>query len=154
MVYTDRMNVRILCFVAFVTLAVVLAGCASRPKPPRGVTPYDQRMEVTGYCKCGDCCNWKRNIIGRPKIKSGPAKGQKKKVGVTAAGTKAKIGTVAADTTRYPFGTIVYVPGYGYGRVEDRGGAIKGEKLDLFFNSHRDALKWGRQTATVRVWKP
>ena len=36
-------------------------------------------------------------------------------------GRRARLGTIAADTRRYPFGTIMYVPGYGYGRVEDRG---------------------------------
>ncbi len=73
-------------------------------------------------------------------------------IGLTASGTKAKVGTIAADTSLYPFGTIVYVPGYGYGRVEDRGGAIKGQRMDLFFESHDDALQWGRQTKRVRIW--
>ncbi len=40
---------------------------------------------------------------------------------------------------------VRYVPGYGWGRVEDKGGAIKGEaRLDLFFHSHEAALQWGR----------
>ena len=46
------------------------------------------------------------------------------------------------------------VPGYGYGKVEDRGGAIKGEHIDLYFKSHRDALKWGKKTLKVEVWVP
>ena len=57
---------------------------------------------------------------------SGPSKGKRKDVGITATGTRAKTGTIAADTSIYPFGTIMYVPGYGYGRVEDVGSAIKG----------------------------
>jgi len=61
-------------------------------------------------------------------------------------------GTIAADTRYYPFGTRMYVPGYGYGVVEDRGGAIKGPKrLDLFFSSHSDALQWGRQHVNVTI---
>jgi 3D (Asp-Asp-Asp) domain-containing protein len=113
-------------------------------------------MEVTGYCECGICCNWKRSWwrLGMPVVASGPQKGQRKDVGITAAGTKAQVGTVAADTRYYPMGTIVWVPDYGWGRVEDRGGAIKGQKLDLFFNSHQDALHWGRQRKTVQVWFP
>lgn len=72
---------------------------------------------------------------------------------MTASGTKAQIGTVAADTQLLPMGTILYIPGYGWGRVEDRGGAIKGHKLDLFFETHEEALEWGRQQVDVRVWK-
>ncbi|WP_419658801.1 3D domain-containing protein [Desulfosarcina variabilis str. Montpellier] len=61
-------------------------------------------------------------------------------------------GTLAADTRYYPFGTRIYVPGYGYGVVEDRGGAIKGQyRLDAYFNSHGKALKWGRQKLTVEI---
>jgi hypothetical protein len=62
-------------------------------------------------------------------------------------------GTVAADTSYYPFGTRLYVPGYGYGVVEDRGAAIRGpRRLDLYFNSHRRARRWGRQRLDVRVY--
>ena len=61
-------------------------------------------------------------------------------------------GTVAADTRYYPFGTRFYIPGYGYGKVEDRGSAIKGKnRLDIFFNSHGKALDWGRKNVRVRI---
>jgi 3D (Asp-Asp-Asp) domain-containing protein len=61
-------------------------------------------------------------------------------------------GTIAADTRYYPFGTRMHIPGYGYGIVEDRGGAIKGaDRLDLYFDSHRDALRWGRRRVEVQV---
>jgi len=61
-------------------------------------------------------------------------------------------GTIAADTAHYPFGTRMYVPGYGYGVVEDRGGAIKGpRRIDLYFDSHSDARRWGRQTVKVEI---
>lgn len=133
-------------------------GCATRRhfSVPRRQPDTVMRMEVTGYCDCGICCNWKRSWfgLGRPVIASGPDRGKPKAVGITASGTRARPGTVAADTTVLPFGTIVHVPGYGYGRVEDRGGAIKGRKLDLFFNTHRQALEWGRQHHDVRVWYP
>jgi len=62
-------------------------------------------------------------------------------------------GTIAADTQHYPFGTRIYVEGYGYGIVEDRGSAIKGSKrLDLYYNSHAAALKWGRQHINVQIY--
>ncbi len=109
-------------------------------------------METTGYCKCQECCGWKRNLLLQPVYASGPQKGEKKKIGVTASGKKAKPGsTIAADTSIYPFGTKMNIPGYGWGVVEDRGGAIKGGKIDLFFRTHKQALKWGRKTLRVEV---
>lgn len=84
---------------------------------------------------------------------SGAMRGKPKQVGITAAGTRAKKGTIAADTGKYPFGTVMHIPDYGYGRVEDRGGAIKGaERLDLYFPSHAQALQWGRRRKLVKVW--
>lgn len=111
-------------------------------------------MEITGYCRCGSCTGWRRTWYGRPVYAYGTQEGQPKAVGITASGTRAKPGTIAADTRRYPFGTVMYVPGYGYGRVEDRGGAIRGEKLDLYFRSHREALQWGRRIEKVKIWLP
>ena len=64
-------------------------------------------------------------------------------------------GTIAADTKYYPFGTRMYVPGYGWGIVEDRGGAIKGpNRIDLFFDSHSDAINWGRRKVNVQIEYP
>jgi 3D (Asp-Asp-Asp) domain-containing protein len=111
-------------------------------------------LETTGYCPCKKCCGWKRNWFGRPVFASGPLKGRPKKVGMTASGTRARHGTIAADTSRFPFGTIMHIPGYGYGRVEDRGSAIKGGKIDLFFRRHSEALQWGRERKQVQVWLP
>lgn len=66
-----------------------------------------------------------------------------------------KDGTIAADTRYYPFGTRMYVPGYGWGRVEDRGGAIKGpDRIDLYFTSHQEALQWGRRRVEVTIELP
>ena len=63
-----------------------------------------------------------------------------------------EMGTIAADTRYYPFGTRMYIPGYGWGVVEDRGGAIKGEeRIDLFFDSHNQALRWGRRKVPVTI---
>ncbi len=148
------MRYNILCLALTATLLIALTGCGTGIKPPRGVKPVIRTMEITGYDQGKESCNWKRNWRGKPVIASGPNKGQRKKIGITASGTKAKKGTIAADTTHYPFGTVIYIPGYGLGRVEDRGGAIKGNKLDLFYKSRKDALKWGRQTKKVKIWLP
>ena len=143
---------------ALLPLLIWVSGCVSNTiRPPEGRQPVVMTMEITGYCNCGDCCGWHRPYFGfgSPVFSSGPNKGKPKEVGVTASGTRTRPGTVAADTSVLPFGTIVYVEGYGYGRVEDRGGAIKGNKLDLWFPSHNEALKWGRQkNVQVKVWKP
>ncbi len=139
---------------------LLLSGCSltdPRRRAPRAIadrTSQVMTMEVTGYCPCGICCGWKRNWWGRPVIASGSQKGKPKQVGITASGTRARLGTVAADTKVLPFGTVVHVPGYGYGVVEDRGGAIRGHKLDLYFPTHRQALEWGRKRVRVTVWTP
>ncbi len=63
-------------------------------------------------------------------------------------------GTLAADTRFYPFGTRMYIPGYGYGIVEDRGSAInQANKLDLFFDSHAEANEWGVQYLDVVIYR-
>jgi 3D (Asp-Asp-Asp) domain-containing protein len=139
------------------TLVVVLNGCITSGKKykiPRSQKPEIVNMETTGYCSCGKCCGWKRNWKFQPVFASGPNKGKPKTVGITATGTEADWGTIAADTRYYPFGTIMQIPGYGWGRVEDIGGGIKGKHIDLYFPSHRKALEWGREWKTVKVWKP
>ena len=152
-----RGKVRLLLLTA---LLLPIAGCAlcqPRRAPRRadlaGRTAQTVRMEVTGYCHCGDCCGWKRTWLGRPVLAYGPNKGKPKAVGITASGTRVRPGTIAADTSLFPFGTVIYVPGYGYGVVEDRGGAIQGYRLDLYFRTHRQAMAWGRQHIDVTVWR-
>lgn len=145
-----------LLFKAFAILCVMLAGsCATtRVAPPSTMPTLQQTMKTTGYCSCKRCCNWKRNWLFQPVIASGPSKGRKKHVGRTASGEQAGYGTIAADTKRYPFGTVMYVPGYGYGEVEDRGTGVKGDHIDLYFKKHGEAEKWGRRTVPVQVWLP
>jgi 3D (Asp-Asp-Asp) domain-containing protein len=57
---------------------------------------------------------------------------------------------VAADTDVLPFGTKVIIDGNTY-IVQDRGGAIKGNRIDLYFDSHQEALNFGRQTKEVTI---
>jgi 3D (Asp-Asp-Asp) domain-containing protein len=128
-------------------LAMLGVSCVSSPPAGRPV-----RMIVTAYCPCGECCSWERNWLFRPVVSEGRSKGERKAVGVCADGTKARKGTIAADARYFPFGTRIYVPGYGQGVVHDRGGAITGPaRLDIFFRSHAQALRWGKQTLTVYV---
>ncbi len=135
---------------------VLLPGCLGASiRPPRDLQPVVMTFEVTGYCNCRVCCGWERSWfgLGPPVVSAGPNKGRRKHVGVTASGSKARRGTVAADTSLLPFGTVVYVPGYGYGKVADRGGAIQGRRLDVWFSSHEAARAWGRRTMQVKVWR-
>jgi len=162
-----RYGALLLCAVFLIT---TLYGCGGRGRP--------LKAETTAYCGCGKCCGWERgswmflklNFWNR-YITSGKNKG-KKYSGLTASGTTPREpnpglfhrpwnlffpwlwfphdGTLAADTRYHSFGTRFYIPGYGYGRVEDRGSAIKGnERFDLYFNSHDDALQWGRKELDI-----
>ncbi len=141
-------------------LLLAVGGCYVRDvrwsplRPPRDVPPRDYVVITTGYCPCGECCGWRRNWLGRPVISGGPQRGRAKAVGVTASGATARPGTLAADTSIFPFGTIIQIPGYGYGRVEDRGSDIQGYHLDLFYRTHAEAAQHGRVKLRVKVWFP
>jgi len=137
--------------VVFTLLVTLLASCASSPPPHRIL--QKRMMTVTAYCPGKKCCNWKRTWYGKPVYASGPHKGEYKAVGITASGKKARPGTVAADA-QFPFGTMMYIPGYGKGVVEDRGSAIKGDHIDVFFKHHKDAVRWGKKRLLVTIYAP
>ena len=139
-----------------------LSGCGRRRRRTMSHAPRKRKtatvlMEVTAYSSDQESTNWRRGriLFWRAYVASGPNKGRRKTVGLTSSGTWARYGTIAADTRYYPYGTVMFVPGYGRGVVEDIGGAIKGpRRLDVFFKTRRQALKWGRQTLKVRVrWR-
>ena len=69
----------------------------------------------------------------------------------TATGTKATKGAIAVDPRVIPLGTKLYVPGYGIGVASDTGGAIKGNKIDLCFDSVSEALNWGRRSVVAYI---
>ncbi|NLK97930.1 MAG: DUF348 domain-containing protein [Epulopiscium sp.] len=71
--------------------------------------------------------------------------------GITYTGTRARVGTVAVDPRVIPLGTKMYVEGYGYAVAEDIGGAIKGNKIDLYFNTLKEANNFGRQQRKVYI---
>lgn len=106
----------------------------STPTPSRASTGTGQPIVVsaTGYCSCSKCC--------------GPYDGTK-----TASGARVHWGTLAASKG-WAFGTqftIDAFPGTVF-TVQDRGGAIKGDKIDIWFPSHQEALSWGRRTVVLR----
>lgn len=89
---------------------------------------------VTAYCPCDKCC-------GRF------ADGQ------TASGIPAD-GKIIAAAKWVPFNTVIRVPGYGTGSVQDRGRAIQGDRLDVLYKTHAEAKRFGRRRLTVSVWIP
>ena len=93
-------------------------------------------MQVTAYCPCQQCCG-------------------KYSDGKTACGYKIRPGDafIAADK-KYSFGTEMVIPGYSNAepvKVLDRGGRIRGNRLDIFFHSHQEALKWGVKLLDVKI---
>lgn len=91
----------------------------------------EQIFTVTAYCPCEKCCGVFAN-------------------GYTATGAKATQGvTVAADPNVLPMGTEIELDGHTY-TVQDTGGDIAGNRLDLYFDSHEDALQWVVREKIVR----
>lgn len=93
-------------------------------------------MRVTAYCPCPSCCGEYSD-------------------GITACGYEIQPGdTFVAADRRYSFDTEMLIPGYSNSRpvkVLDRGGAIKGNRLDVFFATHEEALEWGVQYLEVNI---
>lgn len=88
-------------------------------------------VTATAYCPCAKCCG--------------------KTDGITASGTKATAGrTIAVDPSVIPYGTEVIINGITY-VAEDCGGAVKGNDIDIFFNTHEEALNFGRQQLVAMV---
>lgn len=77
--------------------------------------------------------------------------------GITASGTQARVGAVAVDPKVIPLGTKLYIEyadgsgGYGYATAEDTGSAIKGYRIDLFFNTYQECINFGRKRVIVYV---
>lgn len=69
----------------------------------------------------------------------------------TAVGADTRRGIVAVDPKIIPLGSKLFIKGYGYGIAADTGEAIRGNRIDLFFESYKDALKWGRKTVDVYI---
>ncbi len=111
-------------------------GRSVRPGSP--VRYKEVLMRVTAYCPCEKCCGrWSDGFTasGKPVDANGGA-------------------FVAADRS-VPIGTLLTVEGYNQGRpveVLDRGGAIKGDRLDVFFPNHQDALEWGVRHLKVQIY--
>lgn len=145
--------------VIFIVIALVWLVQESRfyfPKhirPPKGAVPVVVEMKTTSYCHCRRCCSY-RWFLFIPYQTPGTFSFRLKHRGITSSGAMVRPGTIAADTSIYPYGTIMHIPGYGYGRVEDTGGAIKGQHIDLYRPNHGFASHWGVRMKQVKIWFP
>ena len=94
-------------------------------------------FEITAYCGCEICCDeWAQN---RPLDEHG------KQIVYGSSGIPLKEGvSIAADTSIYPIGTVIEIMGMGTYTVHDCGGAIRGNRIDIYFDNHSDALAFGR----------
>lgn len=81
-----------------------------------------ETYKITAYCSCAKCCG--------------------KTTGRTASGTQATAGRTVAAPAKFAFGTKLNIGGHIY-TVEDRGGAIQGNRIDIYVSSHSAALQWG-----------
>ena len=93
---------------------------------------YTATFETTAYCACSKCCG--------------------KSDGITASGTVATAGRTIAAPSTYAFGTEIEIDGNVY-VVEDRGGAITDNRIDIYFDSHSEAQSYGRRTVEGRVYR-
>ncbi len=71
--------------------------------------------------------------------------------GRTATGVMARFGIAAVDPRVIPLHTLLYVEGYGFALAADTGGAIKGNRIDLCFDSRAQAYRWGRKNVKVHI---
>ena len=108
-------------------ILVILLACYPNAQPE----PQNEAIFTCyAYCPCVYCCG--------------------KSNGVTATGTKATAGrTIAVDPKIIPLGSTVIINDKEY-IAEDTGGGIRGYKVDIYFDSHEEALKFGKQKLVVR----
>lgn len=100
-------------------------------------------FKITAYCPCEKCCGYWATV--RPADENGEP------IVYTASGKIAVQGvSVAADTSILPFGTVLVIDGHEY-TVQDRGGMVKGNHVDIYFDSHEAAKEWGTQYMEIFV---
>lgn len=104
-----------------------------------GMEPTVRVMNTTAYCSCEQCCD--------------------KTDGITATGEKTTEWYTVAAGPQYEFGTIIYIPSLsdkpngGWFVVQDRGGAISNENLDIYFDTHEKALQYGRKNQECYIFE-
>ena len=95
--------------------------------------------------------NFKRSLVMNATAYDDSPQSQGKWVGRTATGVKPRRGVVAVDPKVIPLGTKLYVEGYGECVAADTGGAIKGNRIDLFFPTRQEVRNFGRRKVKVYI---
>lgn len=104
-----------------------------------GMTPQVVKMNTSAYCACARCTG--------------------KTNGITSSGARAKEWYTVAAGSGYPIGTVIYIPALankpngGWFVVEDRGGAISNNRIDIYMDSHASAITFGRKSLECYVYK-
>lgn len=104
-----------------------------------GITPKVANLNTSAYCACVTCCG--------------------KSNGITSSGAPAKEWYTIAAGNGYPIGTVIYIPALadkpngGWFVVEDRGGAISNNKIDIYMGSHSSALIFGRRNLECHIYQ-
>ena len=104
-----------------------------------GITPTVKNLNTSAYCACMSCCG--------------------KTNGVTSSGSVAKEWYTIAAGSGYPIGTVIYIPALadkpngGWFVVEDRGGAISNNKIDIYMGSHSQAIIFGRRNLECYIYQ-
>lgn len=108
-------------------------------KSVEGITPTVKNFNTSAYCSCSKCCG--------------------KTTGITASGAKATAWYTIAAGKSYKLGTVIYIPAFknkpngGWFVVQDRGGAISNSKIDVYMDSHSQALQFGRKTLECYIYE-
>lgn len=165
----------ILCYIAFLIIILIIIGilcCEHKDKRITSKTIETERVtedkriieietdkesdtnqvvkpvslgefKLTAYCSCEICCNkW---ALNRPRDENG------NEIVYGAIGERLQEGySIAVDPTVIPYRTEVIINGHTY-KAQDCGGAIKGNRIDVYFSSHEDALEFGVKYAEVFV---
>lgn len=116
-----------------------LTASTTLAKRVEGIAPKVATFNTSAYCPCMSCCG--------------------KTNGITASGAPASEWYTLAAGSVYPIGTVIYIPYFkdkpngGWFVVQDRGGAISSDRLDIFYDSHSAALQFGRRYLECYVYE-
>lgn len=112
-------------------------GQVDQIEEPRRITTKSNWMWVTAtaYCPCRRCCGFNSD-------------------GKTSTGRSAWVTGVAVDPSIISLGSYLDIPGYGsWIRADDTGRVIVGRRIDVRFQTHSQARRWGKRRIKVRIWK-
>ena len=114
-----------------------------------------KREKVLDKWKKKQADKWKNLPEGKFKINASAytaaADECDKSDGITASGLKVKENRTIACPKEFPFGLKLKIEGMGTYTCEDRGGAIKGNKIDIYMETKKEAFKFGRQHLMAEI---